>query len=514
MNPAGEAATTLGSDPLFIAPLEKGLRKSVIGGFASFMSAVASTGPALVLATVVGVVVAMSGHHAVGVLLVAAVPMLMVARSFWELDVAERDCGTTFIWVGRALGPTAGFLSAWGQLGAGLMIVPGSAYTLAQYTLSLFGRDDLTGQLGWNIGIGLTLILAIGAICFLGVEIAALVQRLLVIVEVVLVVMLIVVAVVKIGSGATLPGATHFSLNWLDPFGGGSVSDALVVAIFAYWGWDISFTLGEESRGATTPGRASVYSILALVIVYIVGASVFLAYAGTEFVGDHATTLLASISDSLLGQGIAKSLITLAVLSSAIAATQATFVSGSRLLLSMGAYRSLPAWFSRTNKRNAPVATGAIVLAGAVLFVVMTTLSTTVLFDSLSCTGIIICFYYGLTVFSCAWRFRSTYRTSLRSLVWRGVVPLVSGIILAVVFVKSLIGFANPASSGASMFGIGGVFWLAVGYLAVGVVLAGVLALTAREFMSGRTMQPGYDPGLASGAATATTGEERVREGS
>jgi amino acid transporter len=476
-------------ESLRVAPVDQGLRKGVIGLVSSFMTAMASTGPALVLATVVGAVVATVGVHSVGIMLLAAVPMLMVARSFWELDVTERDCGTTFVWVGRSLGPSAGFMSAWGQLGASLMIVPASAFVLAQYGFTLFRLDSLTESVFWTVVVGLVIIAALGAICYLGVELAARVQRFLLIAELLLVGIVVVVALGKVLSGDALAGANDVSASWFNPFEGGSISDALVIAIFAYWGWDIAFTLGEESRGGETPGRASVMSIVALVVLYVLGLVLFLAYAGTDFIGENADVLLAAIGESVLDSGLATTLITLAVLTSALAATQATFVSGSRLLLSMGAYKALPGWFARTNTHQAPLATMAMVGVGAVVFTVMAALSTTVLIDSLTATGMLICFYYGLTVFACAWRFRATLRHSARNLIWRGVVPVVAGLVLVYVLIKSATDYVKPENSGASFLGVGEVFWLAVGYLAIGVVLLVFVRAGRREYMSGATMR-------------------------
>ena len=46
-----------------------------------------------------------SGAQAPAILLVAFVPMLFIAAAYYYLNRADPDCGTTFTWVTRAIGP-------------------------------------------------------------------------------------------------------------------------------------------------------------------------------------------------------------------------------------------------------------------------------------------------------------------------------------------------------------------------------------------------------------------------
>jgi amino acid transporter len=46
-------------------------------------------------------------------MLVAFVPMFLIATAYKELNKAEPDCGTTFTWAGRAFGPWVGWMGGW-----------------------------------------------------------------------------------------------------------------------------------------------------------------------------------------------------------------------------------------------------------------------------------------------------------------------------------------------------------------------------------------------------------------
>jgi hypothetical protein len=61
----------------------------------------ASTAPAYSLAAVIVIV----GVQAPAVLLASFVPMFFIAAAFYYMNRADQDCGTTFSWVTRALGP-------------------------------------------------------------------------------------------------------------------------------------------------------------------------------------------------------------------------------------------------------------------------------------------------------------------------------------------------------------------------------------------------------------------------
>jgi hypothetical protein len=53
-----------------------------------------------------------------------------------------------------------------------------------------------------------------------------------------------------------------------------------------------------------------------------------------------------------------------------------------------------------------------------------------VITDAVTCCGIYIAFYYGLTAFSCVWYYRKNLTSSARNLWMQGILPLLGGLIL------------------------------------------------------------------------------------
>ena len=104
-------------------PGRRGLKGDAIGFLDSLSIALASTAPAYSLAAVLGTVVLGLGVQAPEALLVAFVPMLFIAAAFAWLNRADPDCGTTFSWATRAMGPYIGWIGGWAVTLTGLLII-------------------------------------------------------------------------------------------------------------------------------------------------------------------------------------------------------------------------------------------------------------------------------------------------------------------------------------------------------------------------------------------------------
>src|SRR6478672_2976469 len=92
---------------------------------------------------VIGPMVALVGIFAPGALLASFVPMLLIASAFYYLNRVDSDCGTTFSWVTRAMGPWFGWLGGWAIGMTGVLVVGSLANVGVTYALLAFGADDL-----------------------------------------------------------------------------------------------------------------------------------------------------------------------------------------------------------------------------------------------------------------------------------------------------------------------------------------------------------------------------------
>jgi amino acid transporter len=486
------------------APGAKGLQGGALGLVSSIVIGLASTAPAYSLAASLGLIVVLAGEKAPSIMLLAFVPMYLIAVAYRELNRAEPDCGTTFTWAGRAFGPWVGWMGGWGIIAADIIVMANLAQIAGQYSFLLVGADSLAASTLWTTVAGVVWIAVMTYICYRGIEVSARLQYALLGTELVVLAAFAVVALVKVYGGEAPPGAMTPSLGWLWP-SGMSVSDlvdAVLIAVFLYWGWDTAVACNEESDDpGRTPGRAAVLSTLLLLVTYalVTVATVAFAGTGTEGIGlgnpENSADVFAAIGPAVFGEsGLGQAFVVLliiSVLTSSAASTQTTILPTARAALSMGAYQALPAGFARIHPRylTPGYATWAMGIASIVFYVGLTLISQNVLADSISAVGLLIAFYYGLTGFACVWFYRRQLRG--RDLWVKGVLPGLGGLMLLVAFVLSSIDYAAADAGATTVLGIGGVFVIGIGALLLGAVLMLIYSTVAPPFFRGETLQPG-----------------------
>jgi amino acid transporter len=117
-------------EPRGSAPGEKGLKSGAISFVSNVVIRTASVAPAYSLAATLGFIVAVPGVGlaAPAVLLVSFIPMLFIAFAYSYMNRADPDCGTTFAWVTRAMGPQLGWLSGWAIIAADIIVMASLAH--------------------------------------------------------------------------------------------------------------------------------------------------------------------------------------------------------------------------------------------------------------------------------------------------------------------------------------------------------------------------------------------------
>jgi len=480
------------------APLDKGLKVGAIGLLSAVVIGVASTAPGYSLAAGLGLVSGASGNQAPAIMWLAFIPMLFIAASYYYLNRADPDCGTSFTWVTRAMGPRSGWLTGWGIIIADLVVMPSLAYITGRYVYLLFGVDEgIAGNRYWISIIGVIFILAMTWICVIGIELNARTQFVLLAAEISILTVFAVVAIYKVVSG-DIHGSVNPSLDWVNPFKISSTSaltGGLLVAVFLYWGWDTAVTVNEETKDAhRTPGRAAVISTIVLIGIYVVVAIAAQGVHGAGFLTAHGDDVLSATGKLVLGSPFDKFLI-IAVLSSAAASTQTTILPAARSELSMAVHRAAPMWFGKMSPRflTPTNATWFFGLLSAAWYAGLTLASENVLFDSIAAVGLMIAFYYAATGFACVFYYRKHLFTSVKNFVFVGLAPFLGAAILTYVFVKSCIDLSKPENStgGDSWFGIGPPLVIGAGLLLLGVpLMLGWWAKAPAFFRRGRDPHP------------------------
>ena len=152
---------------------EHGLKQNAIGFVDALVIGLASTAPAYSLAAVIGLVVVSVGVQAPAVLLASFVPMFLIAAAFYYMNRADQDCGTTFSWVTRAMGPWFGWIGGWAICTTGILVVGSLADVAARYFFLLVGCGRRRRVQARRDPFAVGIIAVMTLLCVLGTELSA-----------------------------------------------------------------------------------------------------------------------------------------------------------------------------------------------------------------------------------------------------------------------------------------------------------------------------------------------------
>jgi amino acid transporter len=471
---------------------DKGLKKNAIGYISNVVIGVASTAPGYSIAATLGFLVAIEGVglHAPAVMLVAFIPMFCIAYAYRYMNRADPDCGTSFTWVTRAMGPSAGWLTGWAIVLTDVIVMASLAQIAAIYGYLLFDWDSAANSQVAVLIAGVAWIVVMTAICYIGTELSARTQRWLLTIEIATLTLFAVWALAKVYIDNP-PGSLHVQLSWFSPFAVDSFSalvDGVLIGVFIYWGWDSGVAVNEESEdSAEGPGKSAVVSTLLLLGIYLIVSAAAQAAGGAKFLVENSDDVLSALGDTVFPITILTKLLIITVLTSASASTQTTILPTARTTLSMARQKAFPKRFGEIHPRFLTPSFSTLWMGtvSIVWYIAIELLSPdNVLGDSVTALGFGIAFYYGITGFACVIFYRREVTKDLKTFFYAGVLPVLGGAMLLAIFVKSFFELKNPDNTNTEFLGIGSPVVIGVGGLIVGAVLMVFARFTYREFFS------------------------------
>jgi amino acid transporter len=477
---------------------DKGLKSGALGLISTTVIATASVAPAYSIAATLGFVVAAVGLRSPIVAILAFVPMLLTSIGYSEMNKADPDCGTTFTWATRAFGPKSGWAGGWAIVAADILVMASLAQVASQYVFLLFGATGIGANpaSNWVLLGGIIWIILMTGICYIGIEVSANFQKILLSVELIMLVVLSVTALVKVGNGSAPAGHLTPSFSWLNPFDVPSFSafvSGVVLMVFIYWGWDTAVSVNEETKDRTrTPGRAAIMSTLILLVTYALVIFSMQSFAGIGTKGNglgnsnNVGDVLSIQGHAVFGNGtlgnVLYRLLLVMVLSSAAASTQTTILPTARTTLSMAVYKAIPKAFAKIHPRFLTPTVSTLVMGGVsiVFYAAVNNAHNPIglIGDAVIAIGLYIAFYYGLTGFACVWYYRRTLTSSARNLWMRGILPLTGAVILWFLGGWSVwLDYDVNTANDYTMWTVPGIHWQIGGafVIAAGAALVGVI---------------------------------------
>jgi amino acid transporter len=445
------AAAIAGLTP---APAAK-LEPDAIGIAQDTVIGMASSAPAATMAVTMAGLAAAAAYGGGPVILLCGIPMIIIANSYRRLNLWNANCGASFEWVGRAINPYLGFMTGWLMLAGYVVGTISVVVVLSPAVLAVF---NATASSAWpNIGISTALIIVMLAIAVAGIRITARTQVAMAVFEyIVLVGVSIWGLVYVIGHHAgTFPITSGwFSLSGIG--GKGSLAAGLLIAVFMYSGWDATIYVNEEVKHRrVNPGRAAVFAVAILVVLYILPQMGLQGVASPAKLQANASSALIYVTQVLGGGGWAK-VMAFALVLSVIASTGTGIVASARISYGMASHRVLPPVLGQISRRFNTPAIGSIIIAVILIAATWAELLSTsianVFTDVVDVTGLLFSLFYILTALAAIVYYRRRIFSRPWDAVLVGVLPLASVVFLAWVVVKSLSNAPN-----AQRYALGGI---------------------------------------------------------
>ncbi|HTW12608.1 MAG TPA: APC family permease [Solirubrobacteraceae bacterium] len=434
------------------------LEPDAIGVAQDTVIGMATSAPAAVVAiTLAGL--ALTGAYGGGpLLLVAAIPMLIIANAYRRLNMWNANSGASFDWVGRAINPYLGFLTGWLMIAGYILGTLSGVEVLGPSVLAIFG-NSATNTWG-NVAIATAVGLVMMVIAVIGIRITARTQVAMALVEYAILVGVSVWGLVAVLSHHV--GTYHVTSGWfsLSGIGGkGDVVGGFLIAVFAYSGWDGSIYVNEEVKHRrVNPGRAAMIAVALLAVIYIVAQVGLQGVVSPKLLQANSTNALVYVAGALGGGGWAKAM-ALALALSVIATTGCGIVVGARIIYGMAGYRALPGFLASVPRRFATPAAasivfGLVVVALAWVYLLATSVETAFTYV-VDLTGLLFAIFYVLTALAAIAYYRRRIFARAGDALVLGLLPLGSSGFLVWMVERSLA--TAPLPERWSMVGIVGV---------------------------------------------------------
>ena len=464
-----------------------------------------ATSPAYSLAAVIGPIVALVGVAAPGVLLASFVPMLLIASAFYYLNKVDQDCGTTFSWVTRAMGPWWGWQGGWAITMTGVLVIGALADVGVRFGLLTVGLDDLADDKAVIMIGAVALIFVMTAICVLGTELSARVQNVLIVVQVLSLLVFAAIAIGKVITDDATADALDPVAQLAQPLRGrrGGPHRRPAARRLRLLGLGVGGQpdrrddrLGQRARARRDPlhdppardvrgGRVRHRRLHGHRVPDRErrGGGVHLRpdrHRGARRVGLDPALLRHHLRDRIHADDDHPGL-----------------PDGPLDGPSPRPAADLAHIHPRF--RTPDVSTWWVAVIASVWYVVINLISENALFDSLTALSLVIAFYYALTGIACAIYYRRQLTQSVRNFVLIGVGPVVGAVLLAWLLVESVIDMSDAANSysGQAWFGVGPPLVIGVLIFVTGLVLMFVWRVLDGRFWEERAgvVDPALVPG-------------------
>lgn len=403
---------------VFYAGFDKTVKKrslnSMLNFKDSFSIAVSSTAPFYSIMVTAPLIISLVGGGAPFIYLISAIPSILVCLSMQKLDNLIPSKGTVYSWNENHF---LSWISGYCLAATGIICTAG---------LSIFAADAIVGE---NFNFRDSIVVLVSSILLVSCCIVNIKS------------IKIITVVQSIGILIQLTGMIYILFqiaqqgNYTEPISG-SFSDwihAIILSIFAYWGFDAVFALTEESEKDVSQ-KTSIISIVSLIAFFMI-----LTYGLTVADIDTHNTL-----------------ISISIVASSITAIGSTAIPTIRGVEAMAENNDMPGFLS--SRKNASI----IVLSLSILWSILAALFDGFFWDSIESVSIMVGIYFSLSCYA-------AYKKD------KNKTHLVGLIIMIMITIIVLFTMFSTDYGETSVYGVGGVGIIVVVLLTLGLLFFAII---------------------------------------
>ncbi|GBE91182.1 APC family permease [Nostoc cycadae] len=339
------------------------------GVFVSIGIAVGIAGPAVILAVVIGAIVATCN-----------------GLNSAQLAANHAVSGGTYEYGYKYLTPAFGFTAGWMFLVAKTASAATAALGFAGYFLNILGWNN-----SWLVPVAVLAVVVITGIVLSGIRRSNTANTVIVSVTLVSLGLFVLVC---------LPRAATVGMANLTPFftsSPGAILHASALMFVAYTGYGRIATMGEEAHSPReTIPKAMILCLLLTMLLYIVVATVGIGAVGADFLSDATgqsnAAPLEVVARNVAGSGVAL-VLAVGAMTAMLGVLLNLILGLSRVLLAMGRRADAPKFLARLNReQNSPYWAVIVVGIAIALLVFLGNVKTTWSFSAFS-----VLTYYAIT---------------------------------------------------------------------------------------------------------------------
>lgn len=407
--------------------MSTGLKKNSLGLIHSIAMGIAGSAPTFSISATMVTLIGAVGILAPASLVYCGLLVLGIVFAYMHLNSHSPHAGASYAWVSAIFGRHLGFFAGWAVIVSSALFMVSATLPAGSATLLLLAPKLADSQIAVT-AVAVVWLLIVTAVVVKGIKLTGRVQTIMTTIELVILFVISMAAIIEFS-----PHAIH-TLRWQDfsltAFSPTSFANGAIIALFFFWGWDVSLNLAEEtSNTKKSPGLGAIAAMVAIIAAFTAFAAVTLTVLSDDEITKAGTNVVFDVANKLFPAPWSY-LAVLALMLSTIGNLETSMLQFSRTMFAQSRDGVLDKRWSKVHEEwmTPHLATFLIGAIGLILLISSLTSESiaTVMKASINIIGVQAAYYYGLAGLACAWHFRQVCTKSVFNVLTMLVLPMIS----------------------------------------------------------------------------------------